>query len=94
MLYLGGYGDLFKTDGAYPYGQYAKVPLRGLGGCGCGGCGCAGCGSLGQVTTPWYTRTWVWAVAGGAALLVGAGSYMALRKNRRRVRRNRRRVRR
>jgi hypothetical protein len=78
VLYLGGYGDLFKTDGLYPYGQYHQVPLRGLG----------------QVPpAPWYTRTWVWAAAGGAVLLVGVGSYMTLRKNRR-VRRNRRRSRR
>jgi len=79
VLYLGGYGDLFKTDGTYPYGKYHQVPLRGLGQ---------------VIPTPWYTRTWVWGAAGAAALLVGAGSYMALRKNRRRVRRNRRRSRR
>lgn len=31
VLYLGGYGDLFKVGRTYPYGQYASVPLRGLG---------------------------------------------------------------
>jgi hypothetical protein len=75
VLYLGGYGDLFNTHGGmYPYGQYSRVPLRGLGQ---------------VVPQPWYTRTWVWAAAGGSVLLLGVGSYMALRKNRR-VRRNRR----
>jgi hypothetical protein len=80
VLYLGGYGDLFKTHGGvYPYGQYAQVPLRGLG----------------QVAPlqPWYTRTWVWAAAGGTLLLLGVGSYMALGKLRRNRRRSRRRAR-
>lgn len=81
VLYLGGYGDLFNTHGgSYPYGQYARVPLRGLGGCGCRG--------LGQADNPWYMRGWFWGVAGAGALVLGVGSYMALRKNRR-VRRNR-----
>lgn len=31
VLYLGGYGDLFKVGPTYPYGRYHTVPLRGLG---------------------------------------------------------------
>lgn len=78
VLYLGGYGDLFKVDGKYPYGQYARVPLRGLG----------------QVPpTPWYARTWVWGVAGVGALALGVGAYMTLGRLRRNRRRSRRRAR-
>lgn len=79
VLYLGGYGDINTHGGAYPYGRYGHVPLRGLG----------------QSTPPqpWYTRTWVWLAAGGTVLLLGAGSYVALgklKRNRRRRRRARR----
>lgn len=80
VLYLGGYGDLFNTyGGMYPYGQYAQVPLRGLG--------------QTAPATPWYARTWVWGVAGVGALAIGIGAYMTLgklRRNRRRTRENRR----
>lgn len=66
VLYLGGYGDLFRRGRSYPYGKYAQVPLRGMG----------------QVSaSPWYMRGWVWALAGGGLAVLGAGSYLALRKN-------------
>ena len=81
VLYLGGYGDLFNNGGGlYPYGQYAQVPLRGLGQ---------------AVPDPWYARRWVWGVAGTGLLLLGVGSYMTLRRNRvrRNRRRSRRRTR-
>lgn len=76
VLYLGGYGDLFNNHGGmYPYGQYSRVPLRGLG----------------QIApaTPWYSRGWVWGVAGAGALLMGVGAYMTLRPLRRNRRRRR-----
>lgn len=77
-LYMGGYGELSPRTATYPYGKYTSnmVPLRGLG----------------QAAGPrWYEQTWVWATAGAAVLLLGVGSFMALRKNgRRSVRRNRR----
>jgi hypothetical protein len=74
VLYLGGYGDNFKTHGGlYPYGHYSQVPLRGLG----------------QVDQPWYTRPWVWAAAGGTVLALGGAAYMTLRPLRRNRRRRR-----
>lgn len=79
VLYLGGYGDLFNTHGGmYPYGQYAQVPLRGLG--------------QTAPVTPWYARTWVWGVAGVGALAIGIGAYMTLGKLRRNGRRRKRRL--
>jgi hypothetical protein len=77
VLYLGGYGDLFNTHGGfYPYGQYAQVPLRGL-------------GQVVPSSTPWYAQTWVWGLAGAGALALGVAAYMTLgrlRRNRRRRR--------
>lgn len=76
VLYLGGYGDLFNNHGGmYPYGQYSSVPLRGFG----------------QIASaaPWYSRGWVWGVAGAGALLMGVGAYMTLRPLRRNRRRRR-----
>jgi hypothetical protein len=80
VLYLGGYGDLFNNHGGvYPYGSYAQVPLRGLG--------------QTAAPSPWYTRGWVWGIAGAGALAVGIGAYMTLGRIRRNRRRGRRRAR-